>query len=64
RRAYRYEVGLIRKELDTATDDFYSKTNLYDEKLNKTDEEIEQQIEQEKEGIEYWKKDKGDLSQM
>ncbi len=27
RRAYRYEVGLIRKELDTATDDFYSKTN-------------------------------------
>jgi len=27
RRAYRYEVGLIRHELDTATDDFYNKTN-------------------------------------
>jgi len=32
-RAYRYEVGLIRKELDTATDDFYSKTNYKDEKI-------------------------------
>ncbi len=25
RRAYRYEVGLIRDELDNATDDFYGK---------------------------------------
>ncbi len=35
RRAYRYEVGLIRKELDTATDDFYSKTNYKDDKDEK-----------------------------
>ncbi len=30
----------------------------------KTDEEIEQEIEKEKEGIEYWKKDKKDLAKM
>jgi hypothetical protein len=62
RRAYRYEVGLIRQELDTATDKFYSKTNYGGDKKNKTDEEIEQQIAQEKEGIEYWEKDKKDLT--
>jgi hypothetical protein len=64
RRAYKYEVGLIRQELDTATGDFYSKTNYNDEKINKTDEEIDQEIEQEKEGVEYWKKDKRDLTKM
>ncbi len=54
RRAYRYEVGLIRSELDTATDDYYSgetSTSGYGEQ--KTDEEIEKEIEQQKEGIEY-----------
>jgi len=65
RRAYRYEVGLIRQELDTATDDFYDETDDYkDTKVNKMDEEIEQQIEQEKDGVEYWKKDKRDLTRM
>ena len=39
RRAYKYEVGLIREELDTATEDFYSR------EYNKTDEEIDQEIE-------------------
>jgi len=58
RRAYRYEVGLIREELDNATDDFYG--NEY----HKTDEEIERQIDEEKEGVEYWKKDKKDLAKM
>jgi hypothetical protein len=64
RRAYRYEVGLIRQELDTATDDFYDETNYKDKKINKTDEEIDQEIEQEKEGIENWMKDKRDLTRM
>jgi hypothetical protein len=64
RRAYRYEVGLIRQELDTATADFYGETDYHDKKINKTDEEIDQEIEQEKEGIEYWKKDKKGLSRM
>lgn len=64
RRAYRYEVGLIRNELDNATDDYYSKANWEGKKYNKTDEEIQQEIEQEKEGIEYWKKDTRDLTRM
>jgi hypothetical protein len=64
RRAYRYEVGLIRQELDTATDDFYNETDYRDEKINKPDEEVEQEIEKHKEGIEYWKKDKRNLSKM
>lgn len=65
RRAYRYEVGLIRSELDNATDDYYSgETSSSGYKKQKTDEEIEQQIEQEKDGVEYWKKDKRDLTRM
>jgi hypothetical protein len=64
RRAYRYEVGLIRSELDTATDDFYSEEDWQHKKVNKTDEEIDQEIGQEKEGIENWKKEKKDLTRM
>lgn len=64
RRAYRYEVGLIRHELDTATDDFYGKEDWQHEKVNKTDDEIDQEIEEQKEGIEYWKKDKRNLAKM
>jgi len=52
RRAYKYEVGLIREELDTATEDFYSR------EYNKTDEEIDQEIKQNKEAIESWTQDK------
>ncbi len=58
RRAYKYEVGLIREELDTTTDDFYS--NEY----NKTDEEIDQEIEKDKEAIESWTQDKRDFNKM
>ena len=39
RRAYRYEVGLIRSELDSATDDYYSgKTSTSGYRKQKTDE--------------------------
>jgi len=64
RRAYKYEVGLIREELDTATDDFYGKTSLGGDKLHKTDEEIKQEMKQEKEHLEVREKDKRDLSRM
>jgi len=64
RRAYRYEVGLIRKELDTATDDFYNQTNYSGDKRHKTNEEIDQEIAENKEAIEYWKKDKRNLTRM
>ena len=58
RRAYKYEVGLIREELDTTTDDFYSRNS------NKTDEEIDQEIEKNKEAIESWMQDKRDFNKM
>lgn len=58
RRAYKYEVGLIREELDTTTDDFYSR------KSNKTDEEIDQEIERDKEAIESWMQDKRDFTKI
>lgn len=64
RRAYKYEVGLIRNELDNATDKFYSKTTYGGDKKNKTDEEIEQDIKQEKEHVAQWQRDKRDLSRM
>ncbi|MHC4556898.1 MAG: hypothetical protein ACYTFW_04455 [Planctomycetota bacterium] len=65
RRAYRYEVGLIRSELDNATDDYYNgKTSSSGYKKQKTDEEIEQEIEQQKESLESWKKDKKDFTKM
>jgi hypothetical protein len=64
RRAYRYEVGLVRDVLDTATDDFYAKEDWQHEKLNKTDEELDREIAEQEEGIEDWKKDKRELTQM
>jgi hypothetical protein len=65
RRAYRYEVGLIRHELDTATDDFYSgETSLSDHRKYKTDEEIERELKQEKEHLKVWASDKKELTKM
>jgi len=58
RRAYKYEVGLIREELDTATEDFYRR------EYNKTDEEIDQEIKQNKEDIKSWTQDKKDFNKM
>jgi len=53
RRAYRYEVGLIRHELDNATDDFY--------RNKKTDQEMDQKIQKEKGAVEAWKEEKTQL---
>jgi hypothetical protein len=64
RRAYKYEVGLIRNELDNATDKFYSKTTYGGDKKNRTDEEIEQDMKQEQENLEVWEKDKEQLTAM
>ena len=63
RRAYRYETGLIRQELDTTTEDFYSNTD-WEGKKHQTDKEIEQEVEEEKQQLEGWKKDKRDFSKM
>lgn len=58
RRAYRYEVGLIRNNLDTATHDFYSKTNMMGESIHKTDEEIDKEANDQMEIVEGWGRDK------
>jgi hypothetical protein len=64
RRAYRYEAGLIRRELDAATDGFYGQTKWDGGKLNRTDEEIDGKIQQENDAIAYWQKDKRELGRM
>jgi len=64
RRAHRYEVGLIRRELDTATDNFYGETTFDGKKKHKSEEEIDQEIGQANEGMAYWQKDKRGLAKM
>ncbi len=64
RRACKYEVGLIRQKLDSATDNFYEGANWEGRKYHKTDQEIEKDIESEQEGVEYWQKDKANLTTM
>ncbi|MHC4509558.1 MAG: hypothetical protein ACYTAO_11460, partial [Planctomycetota bacterium] len=64
RRAYRYEVGLIRQELDTATEDFYGEEDWQHNKVNKADEDIEREIKEQREASEDWKKDKRDFTKM
>lgn len=64
RRAYRYESGLIRRELDTATDDFHEGRNREFNREHKTDEQIETEIAEEKEGLDGWRKDGRDLARM
>jgi hypothetical protein len=64
RRSYRYEAGLIRRELDTATDGFYGKTKWDGEKEHRPEEQIDAQIKEEQEGIVYWQQDETDLMRM
>ncbi len=64
RRAYRYEAGLIRLELDTAAEKYYGKYRSDGEKKHRTDEQIDAEIAQEREAFAYWQKDKNDLSKM
>ena len=64
RRAYRYEVGLIRDELDHVTDDFYGRTDWEGKQLKKTDEQINESIEEEREDLRSWRQDKKLLGKM
>ena len=50
RRAYRYEVGLIRNELDSVEDEYYG------QQINKADDQIEQEIQENQEEVDNWKK--------
>jgi hypothetical protein len=64
RRAYRYESGLIRRELDTASDDFHEGRNREFNGKHKTDEQIEVKIAENKGVLGAWKKDGRDLARM
>lgn len=64
RRAHRYEVGLIRSDLDNAVEDFYSETRWDHKKQNKTDAEIDDQIAAEKRELADWEETKRDLVRM
>ena len=64
RRVYRYEVGLIRQQLDNTVDNFYGETDWGSRRENKTEQEIERAIEDNKNWIKDWKKDKRDLKKL
>ncbi len=55
RRAHRYEVGLIRNDLDNAVEDFYNETRWDHQKQNKTDAEIDNQIAAGKRELAAWR---------
>ncbi|MGH1364213.1 MAG: hypothetical protein ACRBF0_11685 [Calditrichia bacterium] len=63
RRAYRYEVGLIRSSLDYATDYYFDAKDWRGEKIHDQVEKLQEEIEQQQGIIEHWKKDKADLSE-
>jgi hypothetical protein len=64
RRAHKYEVGLIRQQLNNAADNYYGATDYSGNKLHRTDEEIDAQIRQSQESIDEWKSDKDQFSEM
>lgn len=53
RRACRYEVGLVRRKLDCATDKFYEEVD--------TDQQIDEKIAEETDAVEAWKWEKREL---
>ena len=64
RRAYKYEVGLVRDKIDTASDDYYRTKNWEGKRPNKLPEEIENEIERQQTQIDYWEKDHTELIKM
>lgn len=64
RRAYRFEVGFIRRELDNATESYFAVKDWQGKKVHGKQEEIEKKVAEEKESIEYWENDKKELQQM
>jgi hypothetical protein len=64
RRAHKYEVGLIRQQLDNAADDYYKATDYSGHKLHRTDEQIDAQIQESQECLDAWKSDKDQFAEM
>jgi hypothetical protein len=55
RRAMRYEAGLIRKELDSAMDDFYNEKNNSRERSHLTDRELDIKLQENQKVLDFWK---------
>jgi hypothetical protein len=65
RRAHKYEVGLIRQQLDNAANVYYGATDCPGgRKLHRTDEQIDAQIRESQGVIDGWQSDKDQFSQM
>ncbi len=62
RRAHRFEVGVIRDNLDNATDTYYE--GSYDKDPHKTDEQIDKEIREAEEVLQEWRSDKKLFLQM
>lgn len=64
RRAHRYEVGLLRKDMDNAIVDFFEPDSFGLEPKNKSENEIEEEISQMQSGIKDWRAFKQRLRKM
>ncbi len=64
RRAYKYEVGLIRSELDNTTDEYYGETKWDGNKMHQTDNEIDDEIAEITMEIETWTKTKEKIDRL
>ena len=64
RRAHRYEVGLIRKKLDNATDRYYEADSLGLSETKKRDDEIDTKISEAQELRQAWQDDRKRFARM
>lgn len=64
RRAHRYEVGLIRRKLDNATDKYYEPNPLSEGDPIKRDDEIDAKISEAQELRQAWQDDKQEFTKM
>ena len=64
RRAHRYEVGLIRKKLDTATDEYYKPDPFEPSSAKERPDEIDARISQTQELRRQWEDDKRQFTKM
>lgn len=64
RRAHRYEVGLIRKKLDNATDEYYEPSPFGSEDAKSPDVAIDVELAEAQERRQEWQRDKNRLAKM
>lgn len=64
RRAYRFEVGILRDKLDHVTDNYFNALDWKDDKIERKSEKLEKEIAELQNKVAYWEKDKKDLQAM